>query len=187
MTVLYRPPLHLDLNRPEGTGWRGGPREPRVGVMLHYDASASDLGAIAWFQNPGSRNVGYHLLVLDDGSFVRLTPDDARAWHAGVCRTSPELAARGVTYRDANSAFIGISIAATDGDRATPVQLVGVAGLAAEVFDREGWDRSEVWRIVGHDTEAWPRGRKIDPTGSDPSRPVMAVEDVRRLVVSFLG
>jgi hypothetical protein len=88
-----------------------------------------------------------------------------------------------LAYRDANSALYGLAIAATDGEVATQVQTEAVAMLCVPLFKRHRWDRKDdLWRIVGHDTEAWPRGRKRDPTGSDPSRPVLSVEAIRILV-----
>ena len=62
-------------------------REKRIGVMPHYDGSGSDRGAIQWFADERCK-VSYNLLVLDDGSYVRIAPDSARAWHAGRCRPS---------------------------------------------------------------------------------------------------
>src|SRR5262245_2136016 len=62
-------------------------KEPRRGVMLHYDDSSSDAGAVAWFTDPECQ-VSYNYLVLDDGSYVPIVPEGKRAWHAGVCKTS---------------------------------------------------------------------------------------------------
>ena len=76
-------------------------REKRKGCMIHYDGSGSDLGAVQWFADPRCK-VSYNLLGLDDGSYVRIAPDHARAWHAGRCRPSdPDR----LHYGDANSAF----------------------------------------------------------------------------------
>lgn len=160
--------------------WGDVLREPRMGVVLHYDASASDAGAVAWLRSDACR-VSYNWIILDNGAQVTIAPMDARAYHAGVCRSSdPRL-----PYHDANSAFYGVAIAATDGDLATPLQKQAVVNLCVGLFRRHGWDRqSEGWRIVGHDTEAWPRGRKHDPTGSNPLRPVMSVQEIRNLVAA---
>ncbi len=153
-------------------------REPRLGVMLHYDGSASDAGALAWLTQDPRCRVSYNWLVRDQGLVVPIAPDGARAWHAGRCRSSdPER----LPYRDANSAFWGVAIAARPGDRATEAQLAAVIRLCREILKTQGW-QGETWRIVGHDTECWPRGRKIDPTGPDPSHPVLSVALVRREV-----
>ncbi len=154
----------------------GTPREPRIGVMLHYDASVSDAGAVNWFSHPDCR-VSYQLLVLDDGSFVRIAPDDARAWHAGRCRPSDSR----LTYRDANSAFYGIAAATNDKVDVTPLQTATIAFLTRRYFDRHGWPLTDVWRITGHRNEAGFRG-KSDPEGGDLNNPILAIEDVRQLL-----
>lgn len=152
-------------------------REPRVGVMLHYDASVSDAGAVEWFAHPDCK-VSYQLLVLDDGSYVRIAPDDARAWHAGVCRPSSDR----LQYRDANSAFYGIAAATNDKVDVTPLQTATMAWLTRRYFEREGWPVTDLWRVVGHRSEAWPRGRKSDPEGGSLTNPILAVDDVRQLL-----
>lgn len=164
-------------------------REPRQGVMLHYDGSSSDAGAANWFADPACR-VSYQTLVLDDGNLVRIAPDTARAWHAGYCRASdPRL-----TYQDANSAFYGVSAATTDGVDVTIPQMLGVAWQTYRWFIAEGWDADEMWRIVSHASEAvYPpghpragqRGRKSDPEGHDAKNPIMTVADIRFLVAAL--
>jgi N-acetyl-anhydromuramyl-L-alanine amidase AmpD len=163
-------------------------REPRLGVMLHYDDSSNDASAVAWFTHPACQ-VSYNSLVLGDGSYVPIVPREKRAWHAGTCRTSDPLR---LPYRDANSAFLGLAIAANDRAPATPAQFDTVVWLVREFFAEHGWPLHETWRVVGHDSEAiWStgadvplrlrgkRGRKIDPTGSNPRRPILSVDAVR--------
>lgn len=169
--------LPLQLERVANGQYHHDLREPRLGVMLHYDDSKNDRGSVAWFGDPRCK-VSYHWLVLDDGSYVGIAPLTARAWHAGVCRPSePRL-----QYGDANSAFVGIA-AATDGNQeVTALQLLTIAVLTREVFAYEGWSLQDLWRIVGHDTEAWPRGRKMDPTGPQARNAILSVTNVRQLV-----
>lgn len=155
-------------------------REPRLGVMLHYDASASDAGGLAWLRDPRCM-VSYNWLVLDDGTAHAIAPEDKRAWHAGVCRPSTAQ----LTYRDANSAFYGVSIAARPGDRATQAQKEAVARLCLGLFGKEGWSVCDTWRVVGHNTEAWARGRKVDPEGPDPARPVLSVDEIRSIMTTL--
>lgn len=166
--------------------------ESRIGVMLHYDASTSDKGSIAWFSHELCK-VSYNHMVLDSGNIVPIAPDDMRAWHAGVCRSSdPRL-----VYRDANSAFYGVSIAATVGESATLEAKRSVASLCLYYFSAHGWPLSDVWRIVSHrrhavfparlpNGEPHPRagqyGRKSDPEGPDLSRPVMNTNEIRGMV-----
>lgn len=153
-------------------------REERLGVLLHYDDSASDAGAVEWLlQDPRCR-VSYNWLVLDSGQLVTVAPEDARAWHAGVCRPSiPAL-----TYHDANSAFYGIAWAGRAGEEVTPAALTAIVALIRRLFQKHHWPTTETWRITGHGAEAWPRGRKIDPTGPNPHRPVLSVPLVQCLV-----
>lgn len=148
--------------------------EPRQGCCLHFDASKNDKGAVAWFADPRCE-VSYQWLVTDDGKAHRLAPDDARAYHMGVCRPS-----EGFKYKDANSAFYGVAIAATDGDTCTPLQFATVVRLCAGYCQKHRW---AVDRITGHKDEAWPRGRKHDPEGSTG---VLKVKDVRDAVEQML-
>ncbi|HEX6558960.1 MAG TPA: N-acetylmuramoyl-L-alanine amidase [Longimicrobiales bacterium] len=163
--------------------------EKRIGVMVHFDDSGSDESAMAWFEDPAC-HVSYNYLVLDDGSYVVIAPDQFRAWHAGVCASSdpPRL-----HYRDANSAFVGIAAATNDKVRATPEQHFTIAWLCRQVFERNHWPLTDVWRVTGHDAEAvYPqmlngkphplagkRGRKIDPTGRHPNDPIVSLGRVR--------
>ena len=158
-------------------------REPRMGLMLHYDASSSDAGALDWLTKDPRCKVSYNWLVLDNAHIHAIAPGDKRAWHAGVCRSSDIR----LPYTDANSAFIGIAIAATDGETATEAQMDSTVLLCQSLMLAHRWHRSETWRIVGHDTEAWPRGRKHDPTGSNPEKPVLSVAEVRRRVSHNVG
>ncbi len=155
--------------------------EARQGICLHFDESASDAGAVAWLTRDPRAKVSYNTLILDDGTVVDIAPLTHRAWHAGVCRPSDGR----FTYRDANSALFGVAIAANSREIATLAQRDTVAAVCRRLFVRQGWNpQTEVWRIVGHDTEAFPRGRKIDPTGSDPRRPVLSVMEIRGMLAS---
>lgn len=157
-------------------------REPRMGVILHYDGSGSDAGSLAWFSDPACR-VSYNLIVLDDGSYASIAPTDARAWHAGVCRSSDP--AR-LPYRDANSAFYGIALATNGHVDVTPPQLLTAAWLTARLFAKHGWSRtSELYRVTTHSAEAWRRGRKTDPEGGNRRNPIMSADDVRHLLPMF--
>ncbi len=152
-------------------------REERLGVMLHYDASASDAGAVDWLTKDPRCRVSYNWLVLDDGTLVEVAPEDKRAWHAGVCRPSrPQL-----PYKDANSAFYGIAWAGTDGEQCPAAALVSIIDLCVRLFNKHHWPLTDTWRIVGHEEEAWPRGRKVDPTGSKPKRWVLDTVLVREV------
>ena len=153
-------------------------REKRLGVCLHYDASGSDAGSMGWFAHEKCR-VSYNWLVLDDGSYVTIAPDNCRAWHAGRCRTSDR---ERLNYRDANSALYGIAAATNNRVDVTPLQLLTIAWLTRQCFVRECWPVTDTWRIVGHSSEAWPRGRKSDPEGGDKRNPIYSPADIRQLL-----
>ena len=172
--VVWHPELINEIpNKQYGTL-----REDRQGICLHYDGSGSDRGAVQWFADERCK-VSYNLLGLDDGSYVRIAPDTARAWHAGRCRPSdPDR----LHYGDANSAFYGIAIASSGKHDVTPLQMLTMALLCHIYFKKHGWDLRDTWRIVGHSSEAWPRGRKTDPEGADPNNPILSVDDIRQLL-----
>lgn len=162
--------------REVANGQWGSLRQKRVGIMLHFDASASDPGAVEWFADPACK-VSYQYLVLDDGSYARIAPDSARAYHAGACSPSA-----GITYKDANSAFYGVAIANSGREDVTPLQMLTVAWICRRYFEAEGWAVTEGWRIVSHRSEASPRGRKSDPEGGDLKNPILSTSDIRQLL-----
>lgn len=166
--------------------WNDILRETRIGVMLHYDASATDKSSVEWLASAAIK-VSYNWIVLDSGNIIPIAPETARAWHAGVCRSpDPRL-----VYRDANSAFYGVSIAATTGDIATVEAKRSVAALCRTYFFQHGWPLSEVWRIVSHRIHAWPwptatkDGRKNDPEGPDLAHPVLNTNEIRGMVAAM--
>src|SRR5690349_17272998 len=111
--------------------------EPRRGVMLHYTAG-SFAGSVAWCRNPDSR-VSYHAIVGQRGDVELLAPWDRRAWHAGVCQSSdPRL-----PYKDANSAFEGVALAAGPGMRVTPEAFDTIVRIVRLRFRANGWDDAE--------------------------------------------
>jgi N-acetyl-anhydromuramyl-L-alanine amidase AmpD len=175
-------------SKPIQPRWNEALREPRIGVMLHFDASKSDQGGINWFTDPAVK-VSYNYLIADSGNIIPIAPLDARAWHAGYCQSDdPRL-----KYRDANSAFYGLAITATVGDKATLEAKRSLALLISTLFLRHGWPRAEVWRIVSHRTQAvyepghpkaGQRGRKKDPEGPNLARPVLNTNEIRGMVAA---
>jgi N-acetyl-anhydromuramyl-L-alanine amidase AmpD len=170
---------------------------PRGGVMLHYDDSARDDWAVAWFSDPRCTN-GYTWLVLDDGAVVELADPAKRTPHAGACAVA-----------NANSRFYGISAATNGLVPATPEQVEAVIATCVAVFRHHGWVAADCAdRIVGHDGLAvwtpaltraagmtdsrgralWGKlGRKVDPTGRRADgRPILDVGAVRRAVAAAL-
>lgn len=153
------------------------PKEKRVGVMVHYSAG-SYASTCDWCRQPKS-GVSYNEVIGPKGEVDVIVPDTLRAWHAGVCRSSDP---KRLPYRDANSAFYGIALSGGPPTLPTARQKEVLVQQIRAAFDRFGWDRSETWRIVGHDTEAWPRGRKQDPTGPDKARPWLSLAAIREEV-----
>lgn len=157
-------------------------RSERHGICLHYDGSGSDRGSIAWFGDPRCK-VSYNILVLDDGDYVRIAPDNKRAWHAGRCKSSNPIR---LPYTDANSAFYGIAVANSGHESVTTVQLLTVVALCRRYFRTHAWSLEDSWRIVSHRSEAvnldGTRGRKTDPEGSDLKNPIMSTDEVRKLL-----
>lgn len=183
--LAWAPSLHTHVSNGH---WYDPPGpEPRVGVMLHYDASGTDEGAIGWFRHPDCR-VSYHILVLDSGDYVRIAPDRAGPWAGGHCLSSDPSR---LPYSRANWAFYHIAAATNEKTDVTPLQTLGVAWWVRQWFARENWPLTDTWRVVGHNTEAvygpthpkaGQRGRKTDPVGGDPKNPILSVEDVRQLL-----
>lgn len=163
---------------PDNHNW-GMLREPRVGIMLHYTGPGTDAGLVDWMKHGADCKVSYNWLIQDDGRDVEVAPGSGRAWHAGVCRPSDFRLA----YTDANSAFYGLALTARAGEKCSQFAFRAVLRVCREVYREHQWSLRETWRIVGHDTEAWPRGRKIDPTGPEPKKPVLDVLAVRRELI----
>ena len=155
----------------------GKRRGERLGIMLHYDDSASDDSGIYWLTNDPRCKVSYNFAVRDNGAVVKIAPEEARAYHAGVCSPS----GYDLPYKDANSAFYGIAITAKAGDTVSEAQLNGVVALCRRLFQKNDWPLTDGWRITSHSREAWPRGRKVDCEGQGDV-PVLDPEAVRRLL-----
>lgn len=151
-------PKKIDTTtRREGLGNWNKLVEKRLGIMAHYDDSSSDAGAVEWMLRDPRCKLSYNVLVLDDGTVVQVAPENARAWHAGVCRPSdPDH----MPYKDANSAFYGIAVAASGKDKITEPQKQALIELCVRLMKKHGW--TEPWCITSHALEAWPRGRKVD-------------------------
>jgi N-acetyl-anhydromuramyl-L-alanine amidase AmpD len=165
--------------------------EHRLGVMLHYDASYSDKSSVAWLAS-AEITVSYNWIVMDSGNIIPIAPLENRAWHAGCCKSDdPRL-----PYHDANSAFYGVSIAATEGDVATREAKTSIADLCVTLFGMHEWTLAEIWRIVSHGSQAvyckghpraGQRGRKHDPEGPNKARPVMNTNEIRGMVATRLA
>ena len=122
-------------------------------IVLHYTGMADAESAIDRLRDPEAK-VSCHYLVAEDGTILRMVPEERRAWHAGRSHW------RGVT--DVNSASIGIEIVNPGHDlgyRPFPdEQMSALIPLVKEIVDRYGITRGNV---VGHSDIA--PARKRDP------------------------
>jgi N-acetylmuramoyl-L-alanine amidase len=126
---------------------------PITMIVLHYTGMADAESAIDRLRDPEAK-VSCHYLVAEDGTILRMVPEERRAWHAGQSHW------RGVT--DVNSASIGIEIVNPGHDlgyRPFPdEQMSALIPLVKEIVDRYGITRGNV---VGHSDIA--PARKRDP------------------------
>lgn len=166
------------------------PYTNRHGIMLHFDASRTDEGAINWFDDPDFK-LSYNRAYTDNGRRIKLTPTiEHRAYHAGVCRSDA------VVHDNANSSFYGLCVTAGDGQIATTEQFTAIcvdAAVIAKYHQRRGdpgWGIGNIgWWITGHEDWAAPPGRKHDPTGENPKKglpPVLDKVAVRETVIAYL-
>lgn len=150
-----------------------------MGVAIHY--SEGDYSStVDWIFDPKSK-VSYNAVIGPSGQVTVAVPWYSRAWHMGVCQSSdPRL-----HYHDANSAFEGIALSGgPDFGPPTAHQRKALAMLLQERFYARKWSPTETWRIVSHASEAWPRGRKVDPEG--PHHDWLLMADVRRSLTEAL-
>jgi N-acetylmuramoyl-L-alanine amidase len=126
---------------------------PITMLVLHYTGMADGESAIARLCDPEAK-VSSHYVVAEDGTILRLVPDDKRAWHAGQSHWRE--------IEDVNSASIGIEIVNPGhefGYRPFPdEQIDAVIRLVHDLKDRYEITRGN---IVGHSDIA--PARKRDP------------------------
>jgi N-acetylmuramoyl-L-alanine amidase len=128
-------------------------RAPPDMLVLHYTGMKTAEEAVARLRDPEAR-VSSHYVVDEDGSILRLVPEERRAWHAGKGVWQGET--------DCNAASIGIEIVNPGhewGYRDFPeAQIAAVIALVGDVRSR--WSIPDV-RIIGHSDLA--PDRKQDP------------------------
>ena len=126
---------------------------PITMIVLHYTGMVDGESAIARLRDPGAK-VSSHYVVAEDGTVLRLVPEDKRAWHAGQSHWRD--------VDDVNSASIGIEIVNPGhefGYRPFPdEQIEAVIRLVHDIKDRYQITRGN---IVGHSDIA--PARKRDP------------------------
>jgi N-acetylmuramoyl-L-alanine amidase len=128
-------------------------RAPPDMLVLHYTGMQTAEAAIARLCDPEAR-VSAHYVVDEDGSILRLVPEERRAWHAGRGGWQGET--------DCNAASIGVEIVNPGhefGYRDFPeAQIAAVLELVADIRGR--WTIPDA-RIIGHSDLA--PDRKQDP------------------------
>lgn len=182
---------------------------PAVGIMLHYDGSAgADKWAIGWFLDKRCE-VGYDVLVTDDARVILIHDGIERysSRHGGPGLPEQHIPVGTMRmpngtllkYGRINGAYYGVSVTTGPGHPVTPAQAAKVAVICAAIitYHRDRWvpigtapDLSRL--IVSHASRAiythkytkditkWGKiGRKDDPEGPDPVRPVMSTEAIR--------
>ena len=134
-------------------------------LVLHYTGMKSADEAVARLCDPEAR-VSAHYVVDEDGSVLRLVPEERRAWHAGAGAWQGET--------DCNAASIGIEIVNPGhefGYRDFPeVQIDAVISLINDIRTR--WTIPDA-RIICHSDLA-PE-RKQDPGERFPWKRLAAV------------
>lgn len=122
-------------------------------LVLHYTDTQSAFDALKLLQDP-ARQVSSHYLVDEDGTALRLVPEEMRAWHAGKSWWEGET--------DINSCSIGIEIQNPGhqfGYRHFPAEQVkAVAELCRDIIARH---KILPYHVVAHSDIA--PGRKQDP------------------------
>ena len=133
-------------------GERRGYAQPDC-VVLHYTGLPTAEAALALLTDPAAE-VSAHYFVWESGEIAQLTPEEKRAWHAGIGQWG------GV--RDVNSASIGIEIANPGHDGGLPpfpqAQINATIALVRDIVARRAI-RPE--RVIAHSDLA--PTRKRDP------------------------
>lgn len=135
-------------------------KRPVSALVLHYTGMETGEAAIRRLCDPEA-SVSAHYAVEEDGTVLRLVPEAARAWHAGVGVWRGE--------RDMNSASIGVEIVNGGHDFGLPpfpdIQIAAVISLCRAVLAR--W-AIPAHNIIGHSDLA--PDRKADPGERFPWR-----------------
>ncbi|WCT78015.1 N-acetylmuramoyl-L-alanine amidase [Novosphingobium humi] len=122
-------------------------------VVLHYTGMRTMQEALDRLCDPAAE-VSAHYLIDEDGTVIRLVPEEKRAWHAGRSYW------RGIT--DVNSASIGIEMVNPGHEFGyrpfTEAQMESLIPLLSSIMARHNIDPSNV---VGHSDVA--PARKQDP------------------------
>lgn len=119
-------------------------------VVLHADASRSEVGTINWIRRPEAK-VSYHYLVHRDGAITQFVPGEMRAWHAGVS----------VFQGRPNVNDYSLGVAFANDQRGEPFRVAQLQAGVELVADLCWMYRIPLTRITTHAAVA--PGRKSDP------------------------
>lgn len=116
-------------------------------------------------------HASYHVLIGPAGELAYPVPFARAAYSLGKSRPSD---ARFQWSTAGNSASENFALAGAPPRKPTDLQREILIECLAERMRARGFRSADVWRIVGHDEVAHPRGRKADPQGQDwlPLAPV---------------
>jgi N-acetylmuramoyl-L-alanine amidase len=122
-------------------------------LILHYTGMRTAAEALDRLRDPSAR-VSAHYLVDEDGTVVRLVPEERRAWHAGVACW------RG--WRDINDRSLGIELVNPGHEHGyrpfPPAQMTALVALASRLVRVHAIPPRHV---LGHADVA--PSRKLDP------------------------
>jgi N-acetylmuramoyl-L-alanine amidase len=136
-------------------------------LLLHYTGMADGQTALDRLCDPAAK-VSAHYCIDEDGSVLRLVPEDRRAWHAGASSWAGDA--------DINGRSIGIELVNPGHEFGyrpfTDLQMTALIDLATGVLDRHPIPPH---RVLGHSDVA-PL-RKEDP-GELFDWPALAAADI---------
>ena len=166
------------------SGNHGGTRHETKYIVIHYTASDSAAGSVAWLRSPASR-ASAHFVISQKGELYQLVPTDLVAWHAGASRYQDD--------RSLNLCSVGIELVNpgpvstlhkgiyTSGHLTYLEDQVTHAGgrvwanypepqleVLGELIDRVQSQYGGALALVGHEEICDPPGRKQDPGPAFP-------------------
>jgi N-acetyl-anhydromuramyl-L-alanine amidase AmpD len=151
---------------------------PCVAVCVHW-TGGSFASALDWCQRSVSK-VSYHEIIGPDGQTATLVAPDRAAWSVGR-----SIAPHPWSGTSGNSMTYNIALSGAPPAPPTDAQRRALVRQIRKAFAHFGWPLEFGHRITGHHDWAAPRGRKVDPVGSDPMRPWLDLVAVRRDVAGL--
>lgn len=151
---------------------------PCVAVCVHW-TGGSYASAIDWCTRPAAK-VSYHEIISPAGQVARLVAPDRASWSVGTSRAPLPW-----TGTAGNAMTYNIALAGAPPVPATAAAKFVLVERIREAFRHFGWPVTDGHRVTGHHDWAWPRGRKVDPVGDDPTAPWLDLVAIRRAVAGI--